>query len=131
MTRTNDIRQLRNFGLLVGGVFGGIGLWPMVVRRDDPHVWAVALAVGLILPAVTIPRILAPVYRVWMKGADALGWVNTRLLLGLVFYGLVTPMGLVMRLWGRDPMGRRFERGAQSYRVLRQSRPGSHMKRQF
>ncbi|MGH7263833.1 MAG: SxtJ family membrane protein [Candidatus Rokuibacteriota bacterium] len=131
MTRANDTRQLRNFGLLVGGVFGGIGAWPMVVRHDDPRLWALIVAVGLILPALTTPRSLAPVYRVWMKGADALGWVNTRLLLGLVFYGLVTPMGIVMRVWGRDPMGRRFERGAESYRVLRQPRPASHMRRQF
>jgi hypothetical protein len=87
--------------------------------------------VGLIVPALTVPRILAPVHRIWMTIGDALGWVNSRILLGLVFYGLVTPMGLVMRLRGRDPMRRRFEPRADSYRVLRQPRPGSHMTRQF
>jgi saxitoxin biosynthesis operon SxtJ-like protein len=131
MIPRDDTKSLRNFGLLVGGVFGAIGVWPVVVRHQDPRLWALAVAVGLIVPALTVPRVLAPVYRIWMTIGDALGWVNSRILLGLVFYGLVTPMGLAMRLRGRDPMRRRFEPGADSYRVLRQPRPGSHMLRQF
>jgi hypothetical protein len=67
-----------------------------------------------------------------MTIGHALGWVNTRLLLGLVFYGLITPMGLVRRfLLGRDPMRRQFEPEADTYRVPRQPRPATHLKQQF
>jgi hypothetical protein len=131
MTRQGETKQLRDFGLIVGGVFGAIGLWPWVVRHEDPRLWALAVAAALILPALIVPRVLAPAYRVWMMLADGLGWINTRILLGLVFYGLVTPMGVVMRLWSRDPMRRRFEPETGSYRVLRKPRPGAHMLRQF
>ena len=69
--------------------------------------------------------------RVWMALGQALGWVNTRLVLGLIFFGLVTPMALVFRLTGRDPMERALDPHATTYRVPRRPRPGAHMLRQF
>ena len=63
MTHTETRQQLRSFGLLVGGIFGLIGLWPMVWRHQSPRLWAVALAVLLIVPGLVAPRILAPAYR--------------------------------------------------------------------
>ena len=63
--------QLRSFGLLVGGIFGLIGLWPMVWRHQSVRLWAVTLAVALIVPALVAPRILAPAYRLWMKLASS------------------------------------------------------------
>jgi hypothetical protein len=125
-------QQLRRFGLLVGGIFGLIGLWPVVLRSAAPRAWALVLGGLLILPALVWPTSLGPVYRGWMTIGHALGWVNTRLLLGLVFYGLITPMGLVRRfLLGRDPMRRQFEPEADTYRVPRQPRPATHLKQQF
>ena len=153
MAHTDTRRQLRSFGLLVGGIFGLIGLWPMVWRHQSPRLWAVTLAVILVgpalfrgqpprpwalvvgvlllVPALTVPRILGPVYRVWMLVGEALGWINTRILLGVVFYALITPMGLVMRLLGKNAMRRAHERDAVSYRVVKRARPGAHMTRQF
>jgi hypothetical protein len=131
MTRTNEVRQLRHFGYLVGGIFGLIGLWPVVWRHQNPRLWALAVAVVLVVPALVAPRILAPVYRVWMAAGEVLAWINTRILLGLVFYGIVTPIGLVMRLTGRDPMRRQLEPSGESYRIRCVPRPATHMMRQF
>ena len=66
-----------------------------------------------------------------MRLAEVLAWINTRILLSVVFFGMVTPMGLVMRWLGRDPMRRGFDRGAATYRVNRQPRPVTHLMRQF
>ena len=131
MARTNEVRQLRHFGFLVGGIFGLIGLWPMVWRHQNPRLWALALTVLLVLPALVAPRILKPVHRAWMAAGEMLAWINTRILLGVVFYGVVTPLGLVMRLTGRDPMRRAFERTGESYRIRCAPRPATHMMRQF
>jgi hypothetical protein len=131
MSATYTRRQLRDFGLLVGGIFGAIGLWPLLWRQQDPRLWALALAVALVLPALVAPSILAPAYRAWMKLAEVLAWVNTRIVLGVVFYGVVTPIGLVMRLTGHDPMRRRLEQAGETYRVRCTPRPASHMTRQF
>ena len=123
-------RELRQFGLLGGGVFGLIGLWPMVWRHQSPRLWAVTVAVLLVGPALVAPGILGPAYRLWMKLAEVLAWINTRILLGVVFYLVVTPIGLIMRLSGRDPMRRQREPNGE-YRIPRTPRPGSHMLRQF
>ena len=131
MTTLGDTKQLRKFGLMVGGIFCAIGLWPAIVRGQNPRLWAVAIGVLLLIPALIAPRILGPVYRVWMKAGEALGWINTRILLGIVFYGLITPMGLVMRLFGNHAMRRTYEPGVESYRVVKRARPGAHMTRQF
>jgi hypothetical protein len=124
-------RELRSFGLLVGGIFGVIGLWPLVVRGVGPRGWALAVGVALVVPALVAPRVLAPAHRLWMGLAEVLAWINTRLLLGVVFFGVVTPMGVIMRLFGKDPMRRGFDRGAATYRVGRWPRPATHMTRQF
>jgi len=123
--------ELRNFGLIVGGIFGALAIWPWIIRGGNVRQWMLALAVVLILPALVAPRVLAPAHRVWMALGAALGWVNTRLVLGLIFFGLITPMGLVLRLTGRDPMQRALDPNATTYRVPRKPRPGQHMLRQF
>jgi saxitoxin biosynthesis operon SxtJ-like protein len=131
MTSRADGAQLRRFGLIVGGIFGAIGVWPTVVRGESPRSWMVGLAVLLVVPALLAPRILAPAHRAWMALGDALGWVNSRVVLGLIFFGVVTPTGFVLRLAGRDPMRRAFDANATTYRVPRKPRPGVHMTRQF
>jgi hypothetical protein len=130
-TARPDTKQLLGFGLIVGGGFGAIGLWPWVVRGQGPRWWALALAAALILAALVRPTSLRLAHRAWMTLGNALGWVNTRIILGIVFYGLITPIGVTIRRFGHDPMGRRFDADVDSYRAARPPRPGSHMLRQF
>ena len=132
MTKTHTtVKQLRQFGFLVGGIFGAIGLWPMVWRHQGPRQWALALAIALVLPALVAPRVLAPVHRAWMAMGEVLAWINTRIILGVVFYAVVTPLGLLMRLISRDPMRRKLDRTSESYRIPCKPRPATHMLRQF
>jgi hypothetical protein len=126
-----DRTELRNFGLIVGGIFAVLAVWPMVFRGGSARLWLLAVAAVLLGPALVAPRVLAPAHRAWMALGAALGWVNTRIVLGVVFFAVVTPMGLALRLGRRDPMQRAFEPGATTYRVPCQARPGTHMTRQF
>ncbi len=126
-----ETKQYRSFGLLVGGIFSLIGLWPAIFRNQNPRLWVILLAGLLVLPAAIAPSSLAPVHRIWMAVGESLGWINTRIILGVVFYGLLTPVGVVLRLMGKDPMHRRFDPNTDTYRVARQPRPGSHMTHQY
>lgn len=65
--------------------------------------------------AAAAPMALLPLYRIWVKFATALAWFNTRLLLALVFYLVITPIGLIMRLLGKDPLERKIDRSAPTY----------------
>jgi hypothetical protein len=131
MTHETKIKELRKFGLIVGGLFLVIGLWPLVWRGEGLRLWALGFGGLLVSLGLLAPAVLDPLFKVWMKVGHVLGWINTRIILGILFYGLITPMGLVMRLFGWDAMRRVLVRDAQTYRVARQPRPRTHMTRQF
>ena len=98
-------RTLTSFALIVGGALLVIAAFQW--RRGAPQwVWItlVAITAALLLAAAVAPSVLKPVYRGWMHLGEALGWVNTRILLTLIFFLVVTPIGLVMRLFGRSPI---------------------------
>jgi hypothetical protein len=112
----------RRFGLTVGGIFlllAAISLWRG--HEIPPRVLG-TLGVLLVVPGLLFPRVLVPVERVWMRFAEALAFVNTRIILGLVFYAVLTPIAAVMRLF-RDPLDRRLDDGAASNWAQRPSEP--------
>ena len=127
----SDIKQLRSFGGMVGGIFALIGVWPAVWRGQPLRLWSLILGGVLIVLGLAWPRGLTHVYRLWMRLGEVLGWINTRLILGAIFFLLFTPLGLYMRLRGKDPMQRTLAPEAESYRVVRQPRSSSHMRHQF
>lgn len=122
-------KELRQFGLVVGGVFALIGLWP-ILRGGAPRLPSLVVAGLLIALALVAPGSLRRVHALWMVVGAALGWVNTRIILAVAFYAIFTPIGLVLRALGKDEMRRRVS-ASDTYRVPRSSRPGSHMLRQF
>lgn len=125
-----DRRTLRNFGLLVGGIFLVIGLFPLI-RGEGVRVWACTLAGLLILPALVVPGLLRYPYVGWMWLGAVLAWINTRIILSVVFFVLLSPIGALMRLFGRDPMRRKLERSLSTYRVVKVARDQKHFERMF
>ncbi len=125
-------KELRRFGVTVGiplALLAGVGVW-----RGHTILPAVlggaALALGVL--ALLAPRLLRPVHKLWMKIADALAWFNTRVLLGVIYFLVMTPTGIVMRLLGRDPLDRRLK-DRPSYWVVRKRHPDprASMERRF
>ena len=80
------------------------------------------LGSGLVLPALLAPRLLAPVERAWMRFADVVGRINTRIVLTVVYALVLTPIGLVRRAFG-DPLDRRTRDGRASTWVRRPRAP--------
>jgi Saxitoxin biosynthesis operon protein SxtJ len=122
---------LRTFGLVMAAMVAGLfGLaLPWLFGRALP-MWPWIVAFVFALPALFVPTWLAPVHRGWMAVGAVLGWINTRILLAAMFYLVMAPVGLIMRLVGRDPMRR--ERGAEpSYRQPSAERASEDMERPF
>src|SRR5574341_1783234 len=126
MPTKTDAKELRHFGLIVGGIFALIGFWPLAVHGQELRYWALGLGALLVFPALVFPQLLRPVHKGWVFVGHWLGWINTRILLGILFYGIVTPSGLLRRLWVKDALDLQFRENADSYRRLRQPRPGTH-----
>ena len=108
-------KQERQFGILFAAVFTIVAFWPSWQLWTPNLYWLGGAGAWLAL-ALLYPKALAPLYKVWMAFGHALGWLNARVILGIVFFFLVTPIGLVMRLFGKDSL--RLRR-AGSYWVVR------------
>jgi len=109
-------KRLRTFGITVGIVFLILSGW--VYFNDAPLLFICLLgAVGLtlILGGVLFPNGLAQVYRVWMGFAFAIGWAVSRVILAILFYFVVTPIGLVARLVGKEFMDINMKKTKDSY----------------
>lgn len=125
-------KELRRFGLVTGGIVAalfGVAL-PWLFGHTLPlWPWVVGGVLGSW--ALAHPLSLAPVHRAWMALGHALGWVNSRIILGLAFYAIVLPTGVVMRLFGHDPLARTFDQKSQSYRMPSANQPKNHFERPF
>jgi hypothetical protein len=107
--------DLRKFGLLFAALATALAGY-LAWRRGLPDATVPGLiAAALLLVSVAMPSVLKPAWWPWMVLSRVLGFINSHLLLALVFYLLFTPIGLVMRLFGRDPLGDRdFRKARQS-----------------
>jgi hypothetical protein len=112
INKKRSLRAEREFGLIVGGVLLLISLW-WIYRGKFPHVAPITLPAGaaLILFGLVFPRALVVPNKAWMALAEVLSFVTTRIILAFVFFGIVTPIGVVKRLFGWDPLQRRAARG--------------------
>lgn len=127
----SESRLLQLAGILLPGLFALAG--GSVRLGAQPRLVAAVLgAIGL-LAALIIwawPAAGRRLYVGWMLAALPIGWTLSHLVLGAVYYLVLTPVGLIMRLLGRDPMQRRFDREAETYWVERTARadPSRHFK---
>ena len=128
-----DNAGLRKFGLTTGAIVVVLFalFFPWVFDMERMPLWPWILAGVLWVPALLMPAILSPVYTTWMKIGHGLGWVNSRIILGILFYVLILPMGLVMRLFGGDPMARKKDASASSYRKESISEPRERLEKPY
>jgi ABC-type xylose transport system permease subunit len=114
MTR-KSFRAEREFGLIVGGIFVLLSSW-WIYRAKFPSARQVTLPLGalLVVLGILIPRALVYPNKAWMSLAEALSFVSTRIILAIVYFLVLTPIGAVKRLFGWDPLHRR-EAARQSY----------------
>ena len=101
----------RQFGWVVGGVAAAIGLWS-IVRGSWGRAGLLVFAIGVLLLGLGVlaPRLLVYPRRAWMGLAEVLSMISTRIILGVVFFAIVTPIGFVLKRGGWDPLARRREK---------------------
>jgi Saxitoxin biosynthesis operon protein SxtJ len=120
------VQHLRGFGtgcVVAFGAFGawvlwrhsvfGIGLGPETALRVTVALWGLAALCGIL--RFVAPRWLRPLYVGLMAVSMPIGFVMSHVVVGVVFFGVVTPIALIFRLLGRDPMRRKFDRDAKTY----------------
>jgi hypothetical protein len=108
----------RSFGFVFAAVFLIIGLYPLL-HATGIRIWAVVISGLFLLLATLVPQVLAPANRLWTKFGLLLHHIVSPIALGILFFLVVTPTGLLMRLFGKDPLRLRFDPAADSYWIKR------------
>ena len=129
MSILNEIRtiqsgpkELRGFGITMGvalGLLGGILFW----REKGSYPYFLILAGVFLLMGAGAPILLKPLHKAWMTLAVLLGWLMTRVVLTLLFYGVFTPFGAIARLFGKQFLESKWDRSRKSYWIAREHRP--------
>jgi hypothetical protein len=120
MQGTRD--EVRKFGILFGVVFAALAVYLRYAGNEHWYWFLIAAALVLVMGYLAYP-LLRPAYLVWMKFAFVLGWINTRILLGVFFFLVLTPIGFVLRMTGKDLLNERIDKNATTYWLKREKTP--------
>ena len=124
--------ELRKFGLVTGIIFSALFglLFPWLFEHSMP-LWPWILGSTLVIWALIHPKSLGPLYHFWMKIGHILGWINTRIILAIMFYFLFLPIAIIMKTFGKDPLYKKLDRKLTSYRNKSVQQPKEHIEKPF
>ena len=114
-----DKKQLKEFGLIIGIGFPLIlGFLLPFLMGHNFNIWTIFIGIPSILIGISKPSLLNYPYLIWMKMGLILGWINSRLILGLIFIVVLQPIAFFMKLFGHDPL-RIKKTSKDSYKISR------------
>ena len=106
--------DLRKFGITFGVILLVIAGFSLLKEKE---LFQIFLTVGTILfvLGILVPAVLKPIYWIWMIFATILGWIMTRVILSLLFYIIITPIGLILRFFGKQFLELSWDKSKESY----------------
>ena len=113
-----DVKEIRKFAItmfIAMGIFGVLLLW----RKGQVGFICWGVAFVILISGLAWPSLLSPVYRAWMKLAVILGVVSSHIVLAVMYYFVFTPVGLVLRSLGKDPLQKNIDKNIKSYWIKR------------
>ena len=117
-TLDTSSKEIRKFGLVIAIALGVIGSFVYVKFGNlDVGGWFWGIGLLFLILGFILPSVLRPVYRIWMLLAYFIGGIVSRVILTVLYYVVLTPTGLVLRLFGKDVLDQRFEKDKESYWV--------------
>ena len=133
MERT-DLNQIkissnRSFGLLFFVVFLIVSLWPLI-NEDSIRIWSVIVSAGFLILGLVNSKLLTPLNVLWFKLGMILGAIISPIVMGIIFFLVVTPTGFILRIMGKDLLNKKYDKEKETYWIKRNASIGT-MKRQF
>ena len=119
----------RSFGLLFFIVFLIIALWPLI-RGEDVRISLMLISFAFLILGLTNSKILSPLNKAWIKFGEILGTVIAPIIMALVYFVFLTPISLIVRIFGKDLLGLKFNKKQDTYWMDRKKKLGT-MKKQF
>ena len=118
----NNISSNRTFGILFFVVFLFIGLWPLI-NLGEPRIWSLIISVIFLILGLINSKLLSPLNKIWVMFGELIGKIIAQIVMGIVFFIIITPIGLFMRLIGKDLLQTKFSK-KNSYWINREKNVG-------
>jgi len=112
--------ELKKFGITIGIVLGLLGMWFLWRGKDGSYSLLIS-SIAFLSVGIVFPLLLKPVHTLWMSLAVIMGWLVTRVIITILFYLVVTPIGFLARICGKDFLNIKFDRNAKSYWISRKA----------
>ena len=123
-------KEIRKFGLVIAIALGVIGSFVYVKFGNfDVVGWLWGIGLLFLILGFILPSVLRPIYKIWMLLAFFIGGIVSRVILTVLFYVVLTPTGLVLRLFGKDILDKKFDKRRESYWVKKDL--SGHTKEQY
>ena len=106
-----------------------ISLWPLI-HEDQIRIWSIVVAMVFLILGLMNTKLLTPLNRMWFRFGMFLGAIVAPVVMGIIFFLVVTPTGFLMRMMGKDLLRRKYDKSNKSYWIKRDNRHGT-MKKQF
>jgi len=123
------ISSNRNFGLVFFFIFLVVSIWPLT-HNESPRIWSAIISLAFLILVLTRSKLLTPLNRLWAKFGIILGSIIAPIVMGVVFFLVITPIGLFMKIIGKDLLSIKYDKKKETYWVKR-DKPTSTMKQQF
>ena len=123
------ISSNRSFGLVFFVIFIIIALWPLL-KEGDIRIWSIIVSVIFLILGLLNSKILTPLNQLWMRLGMMLGTVVSPIVMGIVYFGVITPIGIILKLFGKDVLNLKIDKNKNIYWTLKKKIP-SKMKDQF
>ena len=119
----------RSFGILFFLVLLGFGLWPLT-KGMSPNIYLIIISVIFLILGLLNSRLLSPLNNLWIKFGEILGKIIAPIVMAVVYFLILTPISLLVRLFGKDLIGMKFSNNVKSYWIKRKKHLGT-MDKQF
>ena len=119
----------RNFGIVFFVVFLILGLWPLI-HGDQIRIWFIIISLVFLILGLINSKLLTPLNKLWFKFGIILGAIVAPVVMGIVFFLVITPIGLIIKIMGKDLLNKKYDKKKKTYWIKRDTSVGT-MKRQF
>lgn len=123
------ISSNKSFGLVFFVIFIIIALWPLL-NDGNIRIWSIIVSIIFLILGLLNSKILTPFNKLWMRLGALLGLIVSPIVMGVVYFGIITPIGLIMKLFGKDVLNLKLDKNKKTYWTLKKKIP-SKMKDQF
>jgi hypothetical protein len=120
--------QNRSFGVVFSFIFLLIALWP-ILNENQIRVWSLMLSIILLILGLLNSKILTPLKTLWIKFGEKLGVVIAPIVMGIIYFFVITPTSFLMKIFGKDLLNTKFSK-EKTYWIKR-NKPTGTMKKQF